>query len=76
MLPVAAVEAISVVIMMHVMWEHSTGCRKDFEGKKARTRAGFARVMLKERPGYFTRGDEYAAMRLRIAYRTDRNPPL
>lgn len=76
MLNQTCLDAIAVVAMLHVAWEHSSGTRKDFYGMRPRTRAGFARVMLKERPRYFAEGDNHAAFRLRVMYRTDRNPPI
>ena len=76
MLNKTAADAIAVCAMLHLMWEHSSNSRKDFDGLRPRSRRGFARVMLKERPRFFTEGDDNAAFRLRVMYRTDRNPPI
>jgi len=76
MLNETAINAIGVVTMLQAMWEQNGDTRKDFYGLKPRTRRGYARLMLKERARFFGQGDNEAAFRLRIMWRTDTNVPV
>jgi len=76
MLNETAINAIAVCAMMENFWEMNSASRKDFYGLKPRTRRGYARLMLKERARFFNQGDDEAAFRLRIMWRTDTNVPV
>lgn len=76
MLNDTALNAINVCVMLQALWEMNGHSRKDFYGMRPRTRLGYARLMLKERARFFGQGDDEAAFRLRVMWRTDTNVPV
>jgi hypothetical protein len=65
---------IVVVAFMQALWEDANGRRRDEEGKKARTRTGYARLLAKVDGFGGPMSDRYRAIALRDYYENETCP--
>jgi hypothetical protein len=66
--------AIAVVALMQALWEDANGRRRDEEGKKPRTRRGYARLLATVDGFGGPMSDRYRAIALRDYYENETSP--